>query len=264
MIKVAVSGAAGRMGREVVKTVCAQSDMQLVGAIDRERAGEDSGMVSGIAANGVPIQDRPAEALDQIRPDVLVDFTIASASAHIAQMAIKRGVRAIIGTSGLSAQERSAIRQEAEQQGVAALLVPNFAIGAVLMMKFAEQAARYFPNFEIIELHHDKKLDAPSGTASRTAEHLSRCRTEKARSFAREKVTIDGVRGGELAGVKIHSVRLPGLVAHQEVLFGGEGELLTIRHDSLDRASFMPGVLLAIRGVGGLRGLVVGLENLLE
>jgi len=263
LIRVAVSGASGRMGREVVKAVSCQKDMELVAAIDREHAEEDSGVLAGIGQNGITVQERPGDVFDLSKPDVLVDFTVANSAGHISQLAIKRGVRPVIGTSGLTAQDRSMLRAELEEQGIGGMIVPNFAIGAVLMMKFAESAAKYFPNFEIIEMHHDGKLDAPSGTATRTAEHLSRCRTEKPRSHAREKVTIDGSRGGELAGVRIHSIRLPGLVAHQEVLFGGEGELLTIRHDSMNRASFMPGVLLAIRGVLELKGLTVGLEGLL-
>jgi 4-hydroxy-tetrahydrodipicolinate reductase len=262
MIRVAVSGAAGRMGRETIRAIAGQSDLELVGAIDREQMGEDSGLLAGLKANGVPV-GKPVETFEAARPEVLVDFTVASASLQMVLAGVRRGVRPVIGTSGLSPQDRSAIRSELEEQGLGGLLVPNFALGAVMMMKLAEQAAHCFPNFEIIEMHHDGKLDAPSGTASRTAERLSRCREEKPRSFAREKVTLEGARGAELAGVKIHSVRLPGLVAHQEIVFGGQGEVLTIRHDSLDRTSFMGGVLLAIRKVGELRGLVVGLETLL-
>jgi 4-hydroxy-tetrahydrodipicolinate reductase len=251
------------MGGEVVRAVCSERDMELVAAVDRERVGEDSGTVGGGGPNGILIHDRIGETLDATRPEVLVDFTIASASTNMVMAAATRGIRPVIGTSGYGTQERSIIKKELEEQGIGGLLVPNFAIGAILMMMFAEQAAKHFPDFEIIELHHDGKLDAPSGTASRTAERLSMSRVAKPRSFAREKVTLEGARGAELSGVKIHSVRLPGLVAHQEVLFGGPGELLTIRHDSMDRKCFMPGVLLAIRKVLEVKGLVVGLESLL-
>jgi 4-hydroxy-tetrahydrodipicolinate reductase len=263
VITVAVSGAAGRMGREVVRAVSEQRDMKLVAAIDRSRVDEDAGIVAGIGELGLPIRERPGETMDETRPDVLVEFTLPGISAHIAMGAVKRGIRTIIGASGLSATDRSSLRVEAEQQGTAVLVVPNFAIGAVLMIRFAEQASKLFPNAEIIELHHDGKLDSPSGTARSTAERIALSREGRPHSFAKEHVTMEGARGAEISGVKIHSVRLPGLVAHQEVLFGGEGELLTIRHDSADRRSFMPGVLLAIRRIQDMRGLTVGLDSLL-
>jgi len=182
MITVAVSGAAGRMGREVVRAVSEQRDMRLVAAIDRVHVGEDAGALAGIAELSVPIADKPGETLAATHPDVLVDFTLPGVSAHIALSAVRRGIRTIIGTSGLTPTDRSALRTEAEEQGVAVLVVPNFALGAVLMLRFAEEAAKCFPNAEIIELHHDGKLDSPSGTARNTAERIALARRDKPRS----------------------------------------------------------------------------------
>jgi 4-hydroxy-tetrahydrodipicolinate reductase len=194
---------------------------------------------------------------------VVVDFAKPFVLEN-ALLAIEKGVVAIIGTTGQTAAELARIEQAVQKSGVCAMVIPNFAIGAVLMMRFAAEAARYMPNAEIIELHHDKKADAPSGTSIKTAEMM-----EEARKSAGAQATQplgspdDSARGDERSGIRIHSVRLPGLVAHQEVLFGGQGQVLTIRHDSLDRTSFMPGVLLAIRRASTLKGFVYGLEKLL-
>ena len=252
MIKVAVLGACGKMGREVVKAVAAGSDMELVGVCD----------IVGSAGLDIPVETDFESMLNKSKPDVVVDFAKPFVLDN-ARMALKRGVVPIIGTTGLSADDLVELEKLSNDAGVAAMVIPNFAIGAVLMMKFAAEAAKYMPDVEIIELHHDKKIDAPSGTAIKTAEMIDA--TRKAAGVAPVKPAggDDPARGEKRCGVQIHSVRLPGLVAHQEVLLGGTGQILTIRHDSLDRTSFMPGVLLAVRHASDARGLVYGLDKLI-
>jgi 4-hydroxy-tetrahydrodipicolinate reductase len=225
VIRVCVAGAAGRMGRAVVEAVGAEDDMTVVASADPALSGE--GCFADVAS-----------ALAGAAADVLVDFTRPEAAFANARAALEGGVHAVIGTTGLRSDEMDALRALAEGGGANALVAPNFAVGAVLMMRFAAEASRHMEQAEIVELHHDRKLDAPSGTALRTAALME----------------------GE---VPIHSVRLPGLVAHQEVILGGLGETLTIRHDSLSRQSFMPGVVLAVRTVASRPGLTVGLEPIL-
>ncbi|HAI86409.1 MAG TPA: 4-hydroxy-tetrahydrodipicolinate reductase [Firmicutes bacterium] len=258
-IRVLVTGAAGRMGREVVRAVCAADGMSLVGAVDLANAGQDAGAVAGIGPAGIPIRSDLEGALRDAAPNVMVDFTIARAAQANVMTAIDRGVRFVVGTSGMQPEAVEAILHKAAVHGVAGAIVPNFALGAVLMMRFARVAAQYLPACEIVELHHDGKVDFPSGTAKATAHEVASGRGD-AVGHARGL----GGRGTEIEGVPIHSVRLPGLVAHQEVIFGGAGETLTIRHDSLGRDSFMPGVLLAIRRVVGLDRVVTGLDPLLD
>lgn len=264
-IRVLVSGAYGRMGREVVKAVIAQPDMELAGAVDKAGIGEDAGRVAGVAQTGVIISPDLAATISKTNPEVMVDFTTPLAVMENIRAAAEAEVAGVIGTTGLTAENLEEIARLAAKAGRAFLVAPNFAIGAILMMRFAAEAARFLPDVEIIELHHDKKIDAPSGTALKTAEAINAARAGQqppARVSPLEKVK--GARGGELAGVHIHSVRLPGLVAHQEVIFGGMGQTLTIRHDSLDRSSFMPGVLLAIRKVVTEKGFFNGLEAFLS
>lgn len=226
MVKVAVVGAHGRMGSESCRAIEAEDDLELVARIGR---GDDIGT----------IEDTGAEvAVEFSTPDSVFDNSIAC---------LERGIHVVIGATGLTDDQLNQLGEAAERKGIGVFVAPNFALGAVLMMRFSEQAARFFDRAEIVERHHDKKLDAPSGTSLRTAEMMRRARGHD-----------------EATEVAIHSLRLPGSVAHQEVIFGGTGETLTIRHDSLDRTSFMPGVVLAVRKVQGLRGLTVGLENLLD
>lgn len=261
-IRVAVAGACGRMGKLVVQTVLKQPDMVLVSAIDKQNVGEDIGTIAVEHPIGITVTDHITEALTQTEPHVLVDFTTLGAAVSHIYTALEHGVIPVVGTSGFSAQTLSDIREAVERTGTACIIVPNFAIGAVLMIQFAREAARYFPNVEIVELHHDGKIDSPSGTAIRTAEVIAAARTERPRHPVQEQ-KFEGARGASVANVPVHSVRLPGLVAHQMVIFGGQGEVLTIRHDSMDRQSFMPGVMLAIRKARQVQGLVVGLEHLL-
>lgn len=258
MTRVAVIGACGKMGREVVKAVSGASDMELVGLCDVAMSGE-----SLPEAPGVAIQSDYAAMLADSRPDVVVDFA-KPFSLENARFAMENGAVPIIGTTGLTSEDLDEIKAIAERTGVGAMVIPNFAIGAVLMMKFAAQAAAYMPEVEIIELHHDKKADAPSGTSIKTAEMIEDARKSAGVVPATPAGCADDrARGDEKSGVRVHSVRLPGLVAHQEVIFGGTGQTLTIRHDSLDRTSFMPGVLLAIRNASKTQGLVYGLDKLL-
>lgn len=264
-IRVAVSGAAGRMGRAAVRAVAATSDLALVGALGRSGAiREDAGVVAGLATLDVPIEDDLQALLARARPDVLVEFAPgASAVAH-ARAAIPRGVRPVIGATGLAPQDIQDLIGLCEARQVGAVIAPNFALGAVLMMQFARTAARYFPHVEVIELHHDRKRDAPSGTAAKTAHMIAEARGEPPTPKVAEEETAAAARGGIVGGVRVHSVRLPGLVAHHEVIFGGPGQALTIRHDSFNEESFMPGLLLAIHRVMALNTLVYGLENLLD
>jgi 4-hydroxy-tetrahydrodipicolinate reductase len=239
-INVGVLGARGRMGSEVCRAVEAADDMKLVAALDD---GEDR---------------EPLRAAD-----VVVDFTTPDAVVDNVQWCVEAGKHVVVGTTGWTEERLNSVRawlRDRPQTG--ALIAPNFGIAAVLMMRFAAVAAPYFDSVEIVELHHPNKIDAPSGTARRTAELIAEARRGKASPDATTE-SLDGARGAEVDGVHIHAVRLAGLVAHQEVLLGGHGETLTIRHDSLSRESFMPGVLLGIRYVREHPGLTVGIEDAL-
>lgn len=269
-LRVAVAGAAGRMGREVVRAIEEANGLQVVAAVDTHGAGTDSGILAGVGENGIPILADLEMALKESKPDVLVDFTLPSSVLGNLKIALNLGVSPVVGTTGLTAENLKEIETLATQKGVGAFIAPNFAIGAVLMMQFAAQAARYLPDVEIIELHHEKKVDSPSGTALLTAQRIGAARREASvnpipspEDLIEKAPGARGARNEVTGDVPIHSVRLPGFIAHQEVIFGGAGEILTIRHDSLDRKSFMPGVVLAVRKVRTLKGLVIGLENLL-
>ncbi|MBM3463709.1 MAG: 4-hydroxy-tetrahydrodipicolinate reductase [Armatimonadetes bacterium] len=258
-IRVTVAGACGRMGQEVVRTIIGLSDIRLVGALDRAQVGHDVGEVAGLGVCGVAVSETLEEALSGSSTDVLVDFTRGDVAPTTVIQALGRGVRCVVGTTGISAADLKRMEDAAASSAV--LIAPNFALGAVLMMRFAAEAAQYYQWAEIIELHHEKKIDAPSGTALRTAEMMA-ARQSAFQRVAGETEKVGGARGAD-CGIRVHSVRLPGLVAHQEVLLGGTGETLTIRHDSMARTSFMPGVMLAIRRIGKAKGLMVGLEHLL-
>jgi 4-hydroxy-tetrahydrodipicolinate reductase len=263
MINVLVNGAGGRMGSEVVRTLQQENDMKLVAAVDPHHAGEDAGEVAGIGHNGIVIDASLEESLNKLKPDVVVDFTNPAVIYESARLVVEHGVHMVIGTTGLTAEQRASLDASARQTGSHILVAPNFSLGAVLLMEAAAKISKYLPNAEIIELHHNHKYDAPSGTAKLTAEKMAAARTKQPEED-KTRESIPGCRGGVWKGIPIHSVRLPGYVAHQEVLFGGFGEILTLRHDSLDRKSFMPGVMLAVRRVLDVPGLTYGLENYLE
>jgi 4-hydroxy-tetrahydrodipicolinate reductase len=256
------------MGQAVCRAVSEAEDLELCAAVDPQHAGDDLGRLAGLPASSLVVA-RDLELVDDSIVDVMVDFTIAESARHNLKWCATHGVHAVVGTTGLGAGDLDEIRAEFDGSGANAVLAPNFAIGAVLLMRLSEIVAPYMDNVEIIELHHDRKRDAPSGTAARTAERIASARLGAARpplpADPTETETIAGTRGGEGAGgVRIHSVRLPGLVAHQEVIFGSAGETLTIRHDSIDRKCFMAGVLLAVRNVGSRPGVTLGLDALLQ
>ena len=243
MIKVGVLGARGRMGAEVVKAVTEAADLELVAALDL------------------------GDSLDQFKNNgaqVVVDFTTPDSVMANLEFLIANGINTVVGTTGFDAARISKLEKLiAANSKVGVLIAPNFAIGAVLMMEFATKAAKYFESAEIIELHHPNKADAPSGTASRTAELMSKARQDAGLAAMPDATTtsLDGARGATVGDIPVHSVRLRGLIAHQEVLLGGLGETLTLRHDSLDRAGFMPGVLLGVRKIIAHPGLTIGLEK---
>lgn len=276
MLRVAVFGAAGRMGATVCAAVARADDLELVAAVDPRGAGL---LLAEVAAGaGASMTGPPASIEVAARPDavaasgaeVAVDFTSADAARANLRWCAEHGVHAVCGTTGLDAGDRGELeRLFGATQGANCVLAANFSVGAVLMMRCAELCAPYLEGVEIIELHHGAKLDAPSGTALETARRVEAARAMHAgagpwRSDPTERVALDGARGGVTpGGVQVHSVRLPGFVAHQEVIFGSLGETLTLRHDSTDRASFMAGVLLAVRRVPAAGGLTLGLESLL-
>lgn len=261
-INVAVSGAYGRMGQEVCRAVLQEENLVLKGVFDLQGQGKNIGEVLGRQGPEIIIKELTKENLAEIKPMVLVDFTTPMAVMHNIEVALQCGVRPVVGTTGITSVDLARISKWVEKSGLGAFVAPNFAIGAVLMMKFAAMAARYLPQVEIIELHHDKKIDAPSGTALKTAEMIAAGRREES-AERNELLKLPGARGAVQDKIHIHSVRLNGLVAHQEVIFGGPGQTLTIRHDSLERSSFMPGVILAVKKAPVLTELVYGLENLL-
>jgi 4-hydroxy-tetrahydrodipicolinate reductase len=243
-IAVAVIGAAGRMGSTVCQAVEAADDLELVGRFD---LGDELGELAGA--------------------DVAVEFSMPDASVGNVLHCVRRGVHAVVGTTGWTEDKLDRVRWALETSpGTGVLIAPNFSLGAVLMMRFAAQAARFYESAEVVELHHPDKVDAPSGTAARTARLIAEQRKDSGLPPVPDATTtaLEGARGADIDGVRVHAVRLRGLVAHQEVLLGGPGEQLTIRHDSFDRVSFMPGVLLGVRQIGAMPGLTVGLEPLLE
>jgi len=254
VIRVGVIGATGKVGAEVCRAVHADADLELVAGISRSEAGEPVSTALGLGGSDVVLAEN-LDAFDAARVEVAVDFTSGSFAAEHIAWAIAHGAHIVVGTTGFDIDEAW------REAPVGVVVAPNFAIGAALMQRFAREAARHLPAAEIVELHHDGKADAPSGTAAATADAIAAARPESWAGPSLE--SIPGVRGGERAGIRIHSIRLPGLVAHQEVIFGGQGQTLTIRHDSMDRTSFVPGVLMAIRWAPTHRGLTVGLDAIL-
>ncbi|EAZ91825.1 4-hydroxy-tetrahydrodipicolinate reductase [Crocosphaera chwakensis] len=269
-IPVVVNGAAGKMGREVIKAVSQAEDMMLVGAVDKNPnyRGQDVGEVAGCGALEVPILDDLESILvvatqEQVQ-GVMVDFTHPDGVYDNVRSAIAYGVRPVVGTTGLSDKQLQELAEFADKASTGCLIIPNFSIGMVLLQQAAIQASQYFDHVEIIELHHNQKADAPSGTAIKTAQMLSDLGKTYNTPSVQETENIDGSRGGVVAdNIRVHSVRLPGLIAHQEVIFGAQGQIYTLRHDTSDRSCYMAGVLLSIRKVTELKGLVYGLEKIL-
>jgi len=253
MIRVGVFGAGGRMGSTVCRAVRDALDMELVAAIDPQHAGSESGEIR-LAAS--------AQELETTGAQVAVDFTVLDAARENLRWCAAHGVHAVVGTTGFGEAELAELADLFESSAANAVIVPNFAIGAVLMMRFAEMAAPYFETAEIIELHHDRKIDSPSGTAVRTAQRMAAASKDWA-DDPTTTVIATGSRGGLVDGIPVHAVRMRGMVAHQEVILGTTGQTLSIRHDTYDRESFMPGVLLAVRNIAERPGLTIGLDALL-
>lgn len=253
-IKVIIAGFKGKMGQAAYGMVTADPDLELVALLDPFTEEKE---VAGVPVFNVK------EDLTQLEADVWVDFTTPKVAYENTRFALENGFAPVVGTTGFTTEQIAELTAFSREQGLGGLIAPNFAVGAVLLMQFATQAAKYFPNVEIIELHHDNKKDAPSGTAIKTAELMAETRQSIRQGAADEEELIAGARGADFDGMRIHSVRLPGLVAHQEVIFGSQGEGLTLRHDSYDRGSFMTGVNLGIKEVVKRHELVYGLEHLL-
>jgi 4-hydroxy-tetrahydrodipicolinate reductase len=269
-IPVVVNGAGGKMGREVIKAVAGADDMILVGAVDKNPAllGQDAGEVAGCGAVEIPIlndlQSTLVLATQEKIQGVMVDFTHPTTVYENVRSAIAYGVRPVVGTTGLSNEQIEDLRDFAEKASTGVLIIPNFSLGMVLLQQAAIQASKYFDNVEIIELHHNQKADAPSGTAIKTAQMLSNLGKTYNQPLVEEKEHLTGARGCVADdNIRIHSVRLPGLIAHQEVIFGSQGEIYTLRHDTSDRSCYMPGVLLCIRKITELQSLVYGLEKII-
>jgi 4-hydroxy-tetrahydrodipicolinate reductase len=264
-MRVGVLGASGRMGRASCRAVLGSGDLELVAVVARSSAGTGLRELIAEAPESLQVHATPADLLEA-KSEAVIDFSAPEATMAAARVLLPEGVHLVSGTTGLSPEAMDELGALAgDRANGNAVWAPNFALGAVLTQRFATIAARYYPDAEVIELHHAGKADAPSGTALRTARSMASARdASRSGSVRPGRELVTGARGGEVEGVRVHSVRLPGLVAHHEVIFGGQGELLTLRHDSLDLSSFMPGVLLSVRAVPGRPGLTVGLEPLLD
>ena len=255
--RVVVHGALGRMGSEAIKALCADPELELVGAVDNRAKAKLLPLPD--QSKSIPLSSDLEALLDQTRPEVVVDFSVAEAALSAARVAAGRKVNLVIGTTGLSPGNLDEIDQLARTNEVGAIVAPNFALGAVVMIHLA----KLFDHAEIIEMHHEQKLDAPSGTALSTARAIAKARGRPFLYPQVHKESLAGTRGGEMDGVALHSVRMPGLLAHQEVIFGAAGQTLAIRHDTINRECFMPGIILAVKRVAEYKGLVHGLDKLL-
>lgn len=257
LIKVGVTGALGRMGQEVVKAVVKDDETALVCAVDKLETGKN-------VFENINIESDIVKSIEVNKPDVIVDFTEPSVVFKNAKLYLKNKVKPVIGTTGLTDEQIEELRKLSTENNTGCLIAPNFATGAVLMMMFAKMAAKYFNNAEIIELHHNQKKDAPSGTAIKTAKMMAEANSNFKMGNIKDTELIQGARGAESFGnINIHSVRMPGFVASQEVIFGANGQVLTIKHDTSNRECFMPGVILAIKHVYKENDFVFGLENIL-
>ena len=256
-IRVVIHGATGKMGVETVAAVCRENDMELVGAV----CGSDRGGVLATPSGDVPLSTDLAQMLDDTHPDMMVDFTHSAACMEAAHTAAARKVNMVLGASGLNTDHHAQLDALANDNGVGIIVAPNFALGAIVLKKLAEQAAPFFDYVDIVESHHEMKIDAPSGFSLALANSLA-----EQKQFSRnvtEKENIPDTRGGNVNGVTVHSVRLPGRSAHHEVVFGAAGQTVTLRHDTLGRDCYMPGVVRCIREANARPGLVVGLEKVL-
>jgi 4-hydroxy-tetrahydrodipicolinate reductase len=251
------------MGSQAISMLLENNqEFTLMACIDRKHDGLDLKDVEGLPDLSVPVFEDPEACFQEIDADVFIDLTVPESGYRNTKSAILHNIRPVVGTTGFTDQQIDDITALCKEKKLGAIIAPNFAIGAVLMMKFSKMAAAYFPDVDIIEKHHDQKLDAPSGTAVKTAELMKETRTAKKQGHENEQEVLDGARGADVDGMRIHSVRMPGLVAHQEVIFGGKGQTLTIKHDSINRDSFMEGIKVSVKQVMKLDELVYGLENI--
>lgn len=269
-VKVVIAGINGRMGRAGAQAIFSNPDFELVGAFGSAGAayvGSDVRSILGMAPDpnaAILVSNDFSESVAQCKPDVLLDVTRAEVAVANAKRAIEHGIRPVIGTSGISSESLKELSDLAAQSKIGGMLVPNFSVGAVLMMEFARQAACIFQNVEVVEMHHTKKVDAPSGTAMHTLEKMSQSGTHFNKRDVKEKELMPGARGAvNEKNIHVHSLRLPGLISHQEVLFGSEGELLKVTHDSFNTSCFTKGILLALKSVCDLDRLIVGLDSIL-
>ncbi len=264
MITVAVCGCCGKMGQEVVKTVLAHQNLKLVAAIDQKKIGDDIGYITQGKECGVVITSNLKQTLEEHKPNVVVDFTQPTGLTDKIKCYQETKTPAVIGTTGLSETDLEWVKQSVKKTKTGCLIAPNFSIGAILCMQFASLAAKYFHNAEIIELHHNQKKDAPSGTAVKTAQMMQAAHASFTEGNCPETETLSGARGGVAnADIHIHSVRMPGYIASQEVLFGAEGQTLTIKHDTFSRSCYMSGVVLGIEKMSDSSEFIYGLEYLL-
>ncbi len=264
MKKIAMFGICGKMGISMAKELLMEKDMEVICGFDKFNIGKDIGYVLGIGENDKKIFDR-YEDVRNLNPDLIIDFTNAEAALKTINWALDEGIDIIVGTSGIKKDELIKIEGRANKSGSKVFIVPNFSIGAVLMIKISQMVAKYFDGCEIIELHHDKKKDAPSGTSIFTSQQISQIKEfNSVRLKDDETETVDGSRGAFSDGIHIHSVRLPGFLAHQNVIFGTRGQTLSIKHDSIDRSSFYPGLILAIRKINEMPNYTYGLDKILD
>ena len=265
--KVAIGGINGRLGRAAARLILESDDFELLGAFGKKGApyvGTDVAVLIGTGSCGVKISDDFSTILKSAKPDIVFENSVSSQSVAVAVQALEAGVHPVIGTSGIPEPEQEKLIDLAKKHKVGALLIPNFSIGAVLMMEFARQAGAYFENVEIVEMHHTRKLDAPSGTAMHTAKKLASARSAYNTKEVDEHEMLKGSRGGiGPSGVNVHSLRLPGLISHQDVIFGSPGELLSIKHDSFNMDCFLKGINLSLKYVSSIDHLIIGLDKVL-
>ena len=262
MIKVVVHGAAGRMGQEVLRALCLDEELEAVGALDLRADRYLLTLPDG--SSQIPYSADLDDIISRTKPHVMVDFTVHQASMPAIRTATRNGINLVIGTTGFSPDDIEEIEKLCNEGKVGAVVAPNFSLGAVLMIHMAKLASKHFDYAEVIEKHHEGKADAPSGTAMATAQAMATARGKPFNYPPLKKETLPGTRGGQLEGVGMHSLRLPGFLAHQEVILGAAGQTLTISHDTISRESFMPGVVMAIKHVVNIEGLLYGLEGLLD
>lgn len=262
-MRVCVCGACGKMGTEVIKNLKKENDMILVGAVDILYIGKRVKDIIG-TDDVIVISNNLKKVLKESKPDIMIELTSPKSVYNNTKIALECGIPVVIGTTGLTSKQALILGKIATEKDIGVLWATNFAIGAILMMEFAAKAAKYFKNVEIIEYHHDNKLDAPSGTSLKTADLIKKIKEIHKQGNIEEKELILGARGADVDGFRIHSVRLPGFIAHQEVIFGDVGQILTIRHDSMNRESFMPGIMMSCRKLIGKKGLVKGLDKLIQ